>query len=129
MTKRREHDPDLEGLLRAFREVHPSAAEKDQWRAAIANELRSIEIPREVPASAPAGGKIYRFIVRAVLPVSVAASLGFVIGAFVVESRMDAGQAMLFSQTEPSGASPRVAVTMDEEREVVRINLDSGVSE
>jgi len=129
MTKKREHDPELDELLRAFREIHPSAAEKDQWRSAIASELRSMEIPAVVPTSAPAGGKIYRFIVRAALPVSVAASLGFVIGAYFVERRMDAGQAMLFSQTEPAGASSRVAVTMDEEREVVRINLDSGATE
>lgn len=126
MTKKREHDPELEGLLRAFREVHPSAAEKNRWNAAIADEIRELNTPVEPPARI-GGGNVRRFLLRAAIPVTAAASLGFVIGAYFVEKRYDAGQAMLFSQVEPIGLKVRPPTTMDEEREVVRINLDSGV--
>lgn len=126
MRKRREHDPELESLLAAFREVHPTPAENARWRAAIANELKEGR-PIAEASEISTGARIYRFLARAAIPVGVAASLGFVIGAYVMEKRYDAGQAMLFSQIEPATIKVRPPTTMDEEREVVRVNLDSGV--
>ncbi len=131
MTKRREHDPELESLLRAFREVHPTSVEKDAWKAAIANELRELNPPmdRVAPKQAESPrSNVYRFIIRTVVQIGVAASLGFVIGAYIVERRYDLGQTMMFSQLEPSTMIGRPA-TIDESREVVHVNLDSGESE
>lgn len=124
MTKKRESDPELERLLRAYRDVHPTSNEKEKWRAAIAQEVRA-GVPVKSPA-APARSNVYRIVVRTLVQVGVAASLGFVIGAYFTERRSEQGQAMLFSQTEPSGMTVRPPATMDDERETVRVNLDEG---
>jgi hypothetical protein len=123
MKKRREHDPDLENLLRAFRAVHPNPDEKDRWRAAIADELKTVSAS---PREAAPKSNLYRLVIRTAIQVGVAASLGFVIGATFAARRYDQGAPMLFSQTEPDETTVRPPTTMDEEREVVRINLDSG---
>lgn len=126
MKKRRESDPELETLLRAYREVHPTSDEKEKWRAAIAQEVRG-----NSPIVAPTASKrsnLYRIVVRTAVQVGLAASLGFVIGAYFSERRSEQGQAMLFSQTEPTGMSTRPPATMDDERETVRVNLDEGGS-
>jgi hypothetical protein len=131
MKKKREHDPELEILLQAFREVHPTSVEKDAWKAAIANELKELNPPM-TRAAAPSvespRSRVYRFVIRTAIQVGVAASLGFVIGAYIVERRYDQGQTMLFSQLEPSTMIGRPA-TIDETREVIHVHLDSGVSE
>lgn len=127
MTKRRENDPELDRLLRAFREVHPGADEMERWRTAVAGELRERSAPPK-PVATPAARNVYRLIAKIMIPVAAAAGLGFVVGAAVVERRVDQGQAMLFSLTEPSTRHRRPPTTMDEEREVVRIDLDAGDS-
>jgi hypothetical protein len=127
MTKKTGHDPELEMLLRAFREVHPTTTEKDRWRAAIAGEIRELSAPP--PVAVPRASNIRRLVIRTAIQVGVAASLGFVIGAYFVERRYDQGQTMLFSQMEPTAMAARPPTTMDEEREVVRVNLDSGESQ
>jgi hypothetical protein len=126
MKKQREHDPELAELLRAFREVHPTDAELGGWKAAIAAELRDSEVA-PAPVVSPLV-RVYRFPVRAALQIGVAASLGLLIGAYLIERRYDQGQAtVLFSQIEPSGISARAPATMDDQREIVRINLDANL--
>ncbi|MBS1962335.1 MAG: hypothetical protein JST04_08980 [Bdellovibrionales bacterium] len=124
MTKKRETDPELEQLLRAYRDVQPTSDEKEKWRAAIAQEVRG-SAPIVASAASPRSN-LYRLVVRTAIQVGVAASLGFVIGAYFTERRSEQGQAMLFSQTEPNGMTSRPPATMDDERETVRVNLDGG---
>ena len=124
MMKKREHDPELSRLLEAFREVHPSLLEKNQWRVAIAAELKELHAPAPAPKTM-APQNHYRFIVRTAIQVGVAAGIGFVVGATIIEKRYNQGQTMLFSQTAGATILNRPPNTMDEQREIVRINLDS----
>jgi hypothetical protein len=119
-------DPEVEELLAACREVKPTALEMDAWKQAVRAEIRKVETPRivSVAASTPAPrSNLLRLVFRTVAQVGVAASLGFVIGAYVVEQRFNEGQAMLFSQTN-SEATLETPAEFDESREVVRVSTD-----
>ncbi len=116
-------DPELEALLGAFREVHPRKDEVDGWKRAVRAELASANpASTSLPVVEPARWTWKRLVLRVAVPVGMAASLGFVIGAYVVEQRYNEGQAMLFSQTEPN--HPPRALTTDEQREVVKLRFD-----
>ena len=125
MTKRRDSDPELENLLRAFREIHPSADEKERWRTAIAVELREsdakIPDPRPIPRRS-----LVRAVARVAIPLAAAASLGFLVGATLVERRVEQGQTLLFGQAEPKAFDSRPPATMDDQREVIRDRFFSG---
>lgn len=122
------HDPELESLLAAYREVSPTRSEMDAWKQAIHAENEALSHPAGSGASRAgaenrAPTNVLRLIVRTAIQVGVAASIGFVIGAYFIEQRTNQGAAMLFSQTEPA-TSPSYVSDSEESREVVHLHLD-----
>jgi hypothetical protein len=121
-------DPEVEKLLEACREVRPTVMEMDSWKSAIRAELRKSDSSTQSSVTAPAAAprprsNLVRLVFRTVAQIGVAASLGFVVGAYVVEQRFNEGQAMLFSQTE--GETTALAtIEPDESREIVRVSIE-----
>jgi hypothetical protein len=117
-------DPELDKLLAAYRGVQPQRSEVEGWKAAVRTERASFAQARTGKTSdARAPVSVLRRVVRVAIQVGVAASLGFILGAYFIQSRVEEGQTMSFSQAEPSASSSH-HLDADENREVVRVRIE-----
>jgi hypothetical protein len=121
---RKDRDPELEKLLAAWRETTPERSEIEGWKAAIRSEQAAYSARARRGSSADrAPVSVLRRVVRVAIQVGVAASIGFFVGAWFMERRLeDGGPSMSFSQTEPR-ASASYRPDLETNREVVRIRV------